>query len=69
MDEDIRARLDAQDAKLSSIHASIEKIRRHLFWKSVLGTVFFILPLIGLAALIPWLLNTITSISSFPDLR
>jgi hypothetical protein len=70
MDDEIRARFDAQEAKLSAIHISIEKIRKQLFWKSVFATIFFLLPLIGLAALIPWLFSTLsTSLSSFSNLR
>ena len=70
MDDEIRARLDAQDTELAAIRQSVEKIRKQLFWKSVFGTVLFLLPLIGLAALIPWLLDTLTStLPLIPELQ
>lgn len=69
MDDEIRARFDAQEAKLSAIQISIEKIRKQLFWKSVFGTLLFLLPLVGLAALIPWLLDTFASILPLSEIR
>lgn len=70
MNDEIRARLDAQDTELAAIRQSVEKIRKQLFWKSVFGTVLFLLPLIGLAALIPWLLDTLTStLPLIPELQ
>lgn len=70
MDDELRARLDAQDAELATIQHSVEKIRKQLFWKSVFGTVLFLLPLIGIAALIPWLLDTLAStLPLIPELQ
>jgi hypothetical protein len=70
MDDEIRARFDAQEAKLSAIQVSVEKIRKQLFWKSVFSTLLFLLPLIGLAALIPWLFNTLSdSLSSLSTIQ
>ena len=69
MDDELRARLDTQDAELAVIRQSVEKIRKQLFWKSVFGTVLFLLPLIGIAALIPWLLDTLTSVLPLSEIR
>lgn len=69
MDDELRARLDAQDAQLAAIQRSVEKIRKHLFWKSVFGILLLLLPLIGLAALIPWLLDTLTSTLPLSEIR
>jgi TRAP-type mannitol/chloroaromatic compound transport system permease small subunit len=65
MDQDIREKFEVQDKKLDAIWHSVEKIRKQLFWKSVFGTILFLLPLIGIVALIPWLMNTLSSIYKF----
>lgn len=70
MDDELRARFDAQDKELASIRQSVEKIRKQLFWKSVFGTILFFLPLIGIAALIPWLLDTLAwTLPLIPELQ
>ncbi len=63
MDQDIIEKFEEQDKKLSAIWNSVEKIRRHLFWKSVINTLLFLLPLIGIAISIPWLINFLTPLS------
>ncbi|QQS21157.1 MAG: hypothetical protein IPL87_01335 [Candidatus Moraniibacteriota bacterium] len=68
MNEEIMARLEAQDKKLDDIFREIHKIRRQLFWKAVTSFVLFILPLVGLAALLPWFMDTFTSIVPVPNI-
>lgn len=62
MDDELRARLDRQDAELVAIRQSVEKIQKRLFWTSVINTILFVLPLAGIVALIPWLLHILSSL-------
>ncbi len=68
MDDDIRVRFEAQDKKLDAIRQSVEKIRKRLFWKSVTDVVLFVLPLIGIIAIIPWIMEKISALSKIPHL-
>ena len=60
-EEELRQRLDAQDAQLVAIHASVEKTRRYFLWTLVGSIVVFIVPLVILIIAIPWMLSTLTS--------
>ena len=57
MQEDIIARLNAQDELLRKIYKSSEKTRKYFMWTLIGTAVMFILPLIGLAFAIPTFLN------------
>jgi len=62
MDQDILDRFESQDKKLDDIQRTVSRIYKQLFWKSVISTILFLLPLIGIAISIPWLINIITPI-------
>lgn len=56
----IQEQLDAQQKALAEIYKSVEKTRKYILW-TVIGTVVtFILPLIGIAIILPRLINTLT---------
>lgn len=59
MDEQILQKLQAQDEKLDQIHQSVEKMRRYFLWTLIATVVTFILPLIGLAFIIPFFLSSL----------
>ena len=61
MDTELLARLDAQDKKLDAIYISVEKTRKYFQWTLIATIVMFVLPLIGIAAIIPWFINTMLS--------
>jgi hypothetical protein len=61
MDTELLARLDAQDKKLDAIYISVEKTRKYFQWTLIATIVMFVLPLIGIAAIIPWFINTMMS--------
>lgn len=53
MNEEIKQKLEQQDAKLEAIYKSVEKIRKYfqmIFWVTI---VLFVLPLIALLFMIP----------------
>lgn len=55
-------KIKEQDLKLDAIFKSVEKTRRYIFWKSVITTIIFLLPLFGLAFIIPWIMNTLSTV-------
>lgn len=58
MEEELLKKLEEQDKKIDAIYVSVEKTRKYILW-TVIGTlVAFVLPLIALAFVIPWFLNT-----------
>lgn len=59
MDEQLLQKLQAQDEKLDQIHQSVEKMRRYFLWTLIATLVTFLLPLIGLAFIIPFFLSTL----------
>lgn len=61
MDQELSQRLTAQDEKLEAIYVSVEKTRKYFQWTLIATIIMFVLPLIGIAAIIPWFLNTMMS--------
>ena len=62
MDQEIKARLDAQDEALKKIYVSVEKNSRKYFLWTMIGTVIaFVLPLIGILAALPSFINIYTT--------
>jgi len=61
MDSELLSQLDAQDKKLDAIYVSVEKTRKYFQWTLIVTIVMFVLPLIGIAAIIPWFINTMMS--------
>lgn len=63
MDQDIREKFEEQNKKIDAIWHSVEKIRKQLFWRSVVNTILFLLPLVGIAISIPWLIDFFNPLS------
>jgi len=61
MDPELLNRIDTQDKKLDAIYISVEKTRKYFQWTLIATIVMFVLPLIGIAAIIPWFINTLLS--------
>lgn len=61
MDQELDARLRAQDEKLEQIYASAEKMRKYFLLSLIVSVVFFVLPLVGLLFAIPFFLNILSS--------
>jgi len=60
MDQELEARLKAQDDKLDAIYISVEKTRKYFLFTMISSLVFFLLPIIGLAFAIPAMLRTLS---------
>lgn len=52
-----------QKELLEKIYKSVEKTRKYFLWTLILSLVFFIGPLLGLALILPSVINTITGAS------
>ncbi len=61
MENDIRTQLDAQDAKLEAIWQSVEKSRKYFLITAWITIGAIVLPLIGLALVIPAFVNNYTA--------
>jgi hypothetical protein len=64
MDQELKARLDAQDEALKAIYASTEKTRKYFMWLLIGSAAMFILPLLGLLAAIPSFLSVYSQIDT-----
>ena len=61
MDDELRARLDAQDQAIAAIYASAEKSRKYFLWTLIITIVTIVLPIIGMLFAIPMLMNAYSS--------
>jgi type IV secretory pathway component VirB8 len=57
MNEEIKKRLEEQDKLLQKIYKSIERTRRYFLWTLIISVLVIVLPLIGLALVIPKFLS------------
>lgn len=53
MDNDLLTRLDALEKKIDAVHVSAEKTRKMILWTVIIATVITVLPLIGMAFVLP----------------
>ncbi|TSD00962.1 MAG: Uncharacterized protein Athens071425_524 [Parcubacteria group bacterium Athens0714_25] len=61
MEQDILEKFKQQDEKLEQIFVSVEKTRKYFLWTMIISIGAVLLPLIGLIAIIPWFLSTMSS--------
>jgi type IV secretory pathway component VirB8 len=69
MDGQKLAELDTKikqiDQKLAAIYKSVEKTRKYFLWTLIISVVVFVLPLVGIAFVIPLFLGSLSSYSLF----
>ena len=62
MDEqELVAKIEQQDGKLDAIYRSVEKTRKYFLWTLIISVAMIVLPLLGLAIIIPMVFKTISS--------
>lgn len=64
MDDELRQRLDAQDATLNNINTSLNRIRAYFKWTFIIMIAVIVLPLIGMLFAIPSILSAYSSMYS-----
>lgn len=61
MEKEILEKFEAQDKKLEKIYLSIEKMRKYFLFALIVTIAAIVVPLIGLAFVIPKFLNIYSS--------
>lgn len=59
MDNDLNQRLSALEQKIERVYRSVEQMRKITLWTAIIALVLFVLPLIGLAFVIPQYIKTL----------
>ncbi len=57
MEQELKQIIESQQKKIDDIYISVEKTRKYLFWTMVATIVFFVLPLILMALVLPAILS------------
>ena len=60
--EPLDTKIDELEKKIDALQHSIDKLRKIFLWSLILGVALFVLPLIGLAFVIPKFLSTYSGI-------
>ena len=58
MEQDIKQKLDELEAKLEEVRRTVVMIKKIFIWTMVITVAMFVLPLIGLAFIIPQIFST-----------
>jgi len=61
IDPELLAKLEEIGAKADQAYQASEKVRKYLFWTGVITIALFVLPLIGLAFVVPQFLSSYTT--------
>ena len=59
--EEILKKIEEQDRKIDAIFISVEKTRKYFQWTLIITIATVVLPVLAVAALLPWFLRTMTS--------
>jgi len=59
MDDELLKKIQVQEAKLDSIYASVEKLRKYFLWTLIITVATVVLPLLVLVIMLPWLMGTL----------
>jgi len=59
MDDELLKKIQVQEAKLDSIYASVEKLRKYFLWTLIITVATVVLPLLVLVFMLPWLMGTL----------
>ncbi|MBP6855573.1 MAG: hypothetical protein KBC26_01185 [Candidatus Pacebacteria bacterium] len=60
MDQELRDKLTTLEQKIDATLTSAEKTRKYFLWTLIITVVVIVLPLVGIALLLPMLLSSIT---------
>jgi ABC-type arginine transport system permease subunit len=62
MDEEILNKLKELDEKIGNVYVSAEKTRKYFMWTMIATLIFFIVPLLAIAIILPSLINNISNL-------
>jgi len=60
MEQEIQQKFEEQDKKLDAIFKSVEKTRKYFLWVLIISIAVIVLPLIGIAIMIPRIIDQYT---------
>jgi len=61
IETELAQRLDTLEKKVDAIYVSAEKTRKYIWWTVVITVLVFVVPLIGLAFVIPSFISSYTT--------
>jgi hypothetical protein len=61
IDPELAAKLDEISAKADKAYHAAETVRKYLFWTGVITVALFVLPIIGLAFVLPQFIGSYTT--------
>lgn len=61
IDPELKAKLDELEAKVDATFQAAHRAQQYLFWTGVVTVAVIVLPLIGLAFVLPSFINTYTN--------
>jgi hypothetical protein len=59
MEPELAKKIDELEKKIDAVYKSAEKTRKYFMWTLIISIVVIVLPMIGLAFLIPYYLKTL----------
>lgn len=62
MEQEILNKLKELDEKVGKVYISAEKTRKYFQWTMIATLIFFILPLVAIAVILPSLISNITNL-------
>lgn len=62
VEPELKSRIDILEQKIDAVYASVEKTRKYFFWTMIVTFVVFVLPLLGLIAVIPMFLSGLSAL-------
>lgn len=65
MDQEILQKFEQQDKKLDAIFKSAEKTRKYFLWVLIISVAVIVLPLIGMAIILPRIISLYTGALGF----
>ena len=65
MDEEAKKRLEELEKKMDAVYRSVERMRKYFLITLIVTLATIVLPLIGLALIIPYYVKTLTSSGLF----
>lgn len=65
MEPELTQRIAVLEQKVDAMYASVEKIRKYFLWTGIITVALFVLPLIGLAFVIPSFINSYAQLGTF----
>ncbi len=61
MDDQLNERLNGLEARMNAIFVSVEKTRKYFLWTMIITVAMIVIPLIGMAFVIPGIISTYSS--------